>query len=476
MAFDPLPSPGSFTASLLDIERRLANLDTSLRALRFPASSADGNLNVTADGLVEVASVQIKPAAPAVVTPDLAALAASLLALANQAFTAAGARAAADTATTTSAFNLLNLCVPNGPMPNFAGFQDAAAALIAEEPAIAQRIGALVFTGTSGTVSATVDGTLRVTSLTIGALPDFLPALEQDVAIAINRARFGARDGIDRRIRDNVDSVPGNAVTLLNTCLYARGALHVDDRVKVVKQDGTFATIVNAGGSGDTNVGADAKVGDVFSRAPVMLRDRSQVNGSVKTNATITRQTNTVVTGAVVENGFIQVPNLSFSVTFPTSNQGPLDLQPTTPVTVKTISPGAWSSVSIKNTATLQVSTGTYFFDSLGVESGGKLSLDSKAGQVIIHVRNGFTFRGTLVERTGTKPRLFVGSFGTVMVTIGAPFTGTIVAPDGLIDLASVPITGPQHAGAFFGKDITIHQDNTVTFIPFTGVPVLNTF
>jgi DNA-binding protein YbaB len=476
MAFDPLPSPSSFTATLLDLERRLANLDTSLRALRFPATSADGNLNVTADGLVDVASVQIKPAA--VATPDPVALAGSLLTLANQAFTAAGTRAASDTATATAAFNLLGLCVPNGPMPNFAGFQDAAAALVAEQPVIAQRIAALLFTGISGTVTAAVDGTLRITSLTIGALPDFLPALEQDVAIAINRARAAARDGVDRRTRDAVDSVPGNSVTLPSLCIYARGALHIDDRVKVVKQGGgTFAAIANAGGTGDTNIGADAKVGDVWSRSPVTLRDRSQVNGSIKTSSTITRQNATVVTGAVVQNGLIQVPNLNLSVTFP-ANQGVLDLEPTTPPTVKTIKPGAWAAVSVKSTATLQLSTGTYFFDSLDVEPGGKLSLDSKAGQVIIYMRNGLIFRGTIVERTAPAPRLFIGSLGTVTATVGAPFTGTLVAPDALIDLATVPniTAGPFHTGAFFGKDITVHQDNTIICVPFSGLPVLNTF
>jgi hypothetical protein len=416
-----------------------------------------------------------------VVTPDLVALAASLLALANQAFTSANAAASSNAATATGAFNLMGLCVPNGAMPNFAGFQDTANALIAEEPAIAGRIAALQFSGTSGGVNATVDGTLRVTGLLITVLPDFLPALEQDVANAINRARFGARDGIDRRIRDTIDGVGPSSVALKDLCLYARGALHIADRAQIQNGNSAFAPIANAGGSGDTNIGDNAQVGDIWSRSPITLRGRAHVNGSIRTNSTVTHPVNpdtTVVTGTVVESGFIQIPNLNMlPVTFPPA-QGAIDLQPVTPPkppNVLNIKPGSWSSVSVKNTATLGLQTGTYFFDSLDIETGGTLALDSKGGQVIVWLRlNGLIFRGKIVEKTALAPRLFIGIFGVTQATISAPFTGTVVAPDSSLIIDST--ASPGHAGSFFAKDITVQPDNKISWIPFTGVPILNTF
>src|ERR1041384_6187409 len=150
MAFDPLPSPASFVSTVLDIEHRMAALEAQLRGLSFPAGTAPKPV-VAANGMVEVTTVsipgpQIKTIA-ATGQPDLVDLASRLLTLANQAFTQANTAAASQCATTTGGFNLLGLCVPNGPLPNFAGFQDTANALIAEEPAIAARVAAMRFTG-----------------------------------------------------------------------------------------------------------------------------------------------------------------------------------------------------------------------------------------------------------------------------------------------------------------------------------------
>ena len=63
------------------------------------------------------------------------------------------------------------------------------------------------------------------------------------------------------------------------------------DRVKVKKQDGTFAPVVNAG-STRTNIGADRQVGDMWSRAAVELRDRGTVNGNLRTMSTLTLDAN----------------------------------------------------------------------------------------------------------------------------------------------------------------------------------------
>ena len=52
---------------------------------------------------------------------------------------------------------------------------------------------------------------------------------------------------------------------------------------------------------------------------------------------------------------------------------------------------------------------------------------------------------------------------------LGAPFTGTLVALDALVDFATVG--APGHTGAFYAKDITVQPDNTIIHFPFTGPP-----
>jgi DNA-binding protein YbaB len=481
MPFDPLPSPSTFVTAVLDIERRLGLLEAQLRANAFNAGTAP-NLVVTANGMIEVTAVSIPEPAitkiPATGQYDRVDLANRLITLVNQAFGAAHTSSAAQCATTTGPFNLLGLCVPNGPFPNFAGFQDTATALIAQKPAIAAQIAAMRFTGQAGTVTAVVTGTLSVASLTIGSIPEHLPVLERDVADAINRARRAADGGIDKGI-ENPTTAPPKA-TMNGLCLYAHGNLRVADRVQLLGAGGTFGAVANNAG-GFTDIGVDAIIGDVWSRAPVTLRDRAKVNGSVRSTQSVTPATSPgpggqIVTGQIVANGFIVVPNLNFTVTFG-ANQGPIHLdpgQPPQPV-VRAINPGAWGAVTVKSQCTLQLKTGTYRFESLDLQPQGVLSLDSKNGQVLIHVKTGtLIFRGSIAERPGGSPKLFMSFHGTNGVFLEAPFIGTFVAPDAPLTLSTV--NAPGHKGAFFAKDVNVEpiQPNVpVTFVPFSGTPSL---
>jgi hypothetical protein len=433
--------------------------------------------------MVEVTAVAIPPSAINTVAatgqPDLVDLASRLVTLVNQAFTAANTAAAAQCATTAGAFNLLGLCVPNGPLPNYANFQDTAAALIAEQPAIAAKVAAMRFTGQAGSVTAVVTGTLSVASLTIASLPSHLPVLEQDVADAINRARRAGDAGVDKGIQNPSADPP--KVTLTGLCFHAHGNLSIGNNVKIVGTTaGTFAAVANASGGGTTALGTDIQVGDVWSRAPVTIADRTIVNGSVRSNLAITPATfpgpgGQNVTGQAAANSVIVVPALDFNVTFPTQNQGPIDLDPGHPPTTRAINPGAWGDVTVKTGCELQLKTGTYTFTSLDLETNGKISLDSKNGQVLIHVKGNLIWRGLLTERTGTTPKLFMSCFATnppaSPISLEAPFRGTFVAPNASVTLA--PLAAPGFTGAFFAKDITVQPNQTITFIPHGGTPPL---
>jgi DNA-binding protein YbaB len=469
MAFDPLPTPASLQNAILTIERQMGVLEAQLRAKTYNGASADQKLKATVNGAIEVTSIFIDDSLKT--DANLAALGPSLVPIANQAMNAAHAQSALDVKTGATAFNLLNICTPTGTYPNFAGFAEAAASLTAEKPAIDARLAARQFQGQAGDVTAIVNGMLNVVSIAIARLPEHLPVLDTDVADAINRALSAGKPLIDGTIGTVIDTVDTNVITLPAICVYAHGNMQLADRVKVKKQDGTFAPVVNAG-TVQTNVGADAQVGDVWSRAPVVLRDRCKVTGSVRSMSTVTRQSATVVTGSVIENGFIQVPNLNLSVTFPGTNQGNKTVAPNGQLT---LAPGAYADVIVNAGATLFLSGGTYFMNNLTVEPGAKLSCTSQTTQVTVYVKLGFIFRGSIIEKNSTaRPKFFLGCFGTSLIPIEAPYTGTLVAPDAPVKLGTVG--APGHTGAFYVKDLTVDPDNTIVHFPFSGPPSLGTF
>ena len=472
MAFDPLPAPSTFANAILAIENQLAALDARLATLTFSAQSADKNVTIVVDASIEIVSVTISPTLLTGTTAvTLTALAATLVTVVNQALVAAHTRAASEAATAAAAFSLQGVCAPNAAMPNYAGFAQAAAALTAQEPAIDARVAALQFPGQVGVASAVASGHLDVVSLTIARLPDYLPSLATDVGNAINQALGSAKQLVDTTIGGTIDNLPANVVKMTDLCLYARDTIQFNDRSKLVgSTSGTFAAMANAG-NGVTHLGNDAQVGNVWSRAPVTLADRTHVNGFIKTNQTLTQGNADVITGAISQNSFLQLPTFGFSVTFPTTNSGAVTVQPNTQ---QTLAPGSFGALIVNSGATLSLSTGTYFFTSFDSESNATISCSSGSGQVVVYVSGNVIFRGKTIEKTGGRPKFFMGAFGTSTIAVVGPFTGVLAAPQAQITLNTV--AAPGHSGAFFAKDLQIDPDNTITWFAFSGTPSLGTF
>jgi DNA-binding protein YbaB len=472
MAFDPLPSPSSFATAIATIENQLGALDTLLATFTFTAKSSDGKITIVADASIAIDSITIDSSLLTGSTAvSLTTLASSIVTVANQALALAHTKAISQIATSVAAFNLQGVCVAGGAQPNFAGFAPAAASLTAEEPAIDQAVAARQFTAQLGVATAVASGHLDVVSLTISSLPDYLPKLATDAGVAINKALQSTKGLVDGTITGVVDGLPTSTVKMTDLCLYSRNAIAFNNAAKLVgSTPGTFAAMANAG-SGQTSLSTDIQVGNVWSRGPVTLADRGQVNGFIKTNQTVTRGNNTVVTGTITQNGFVQLPNFGFSVTFPGTNSGAVTLPPNTP---KTLAPGSYAALVVNAGSTLSLSTGTYFFTSFDIESGGTISCSSTGGQVIVYVSGSVIYRGRIVEKTGGRPKFFMGAFGTGSIPLGGPFTGTLAAPSAQIVLNTV--AAPGHSGAFFGQDIQVDPNQTITWFPFSGTPSLGTF
>jgi len=471
MAFDPLPAPSSLAGAILTIENQLSALDATLAGIKFTAQSADTKVTVVVDAAIEVVSITIDKTLLTGPSVNLTTLASTIVTVTNQALAAAHTRAASEAATATAAFNLMGICVPNGAFPNYAGFAEAATSLQAEKPAIDQRNAARQFTGQVGLATAVANGNLDVVSVTISGVPDYLPAVGADVGAAINQALRSTKTLVDSSISGVVDTLNTNVVKFTDLCLYARDAIAFNDSAKLVgTQAGSFAAMGNAG-SAQTSLGVSAQVGNIWSRAPVTIGNSAKVTGFVKSNGSVTLGAGATVTGTISQQTFIQLPNFGFSVTFPGTNSGNITVAPNT---TKTLAPGSYAALLVNAGATLFLSTGTYYFTSFDIESNATISCTSGSGQVVVYVSGAVIYRGKTIEKTGGRPKFFLGAFGTATIALGGPFTGTIAAPNAQITLNTVAPAG--HSGAFFGKALQIDPNQTVTWVAFGGTPSLGTF
>jgi DNA-binding protein YbaB len=466
IVFDPLPSAASLQPALTTIEQQLGALDALLRGRAFNAASADQKLKVTVNGALEVTSVTIDPTATNPATPQTVGTA--LVAVVNQAITAAQGQTPTDVKNAVTNMNLVNICTPGGQFPGYAGFPEAAAVFAAEKPVLDSRVAARTFQGRSGDVTATVNGQFQLVSLTVTRIPDMVPVLAADVLRALNGAISAAMGLTDATVALQVDALSANSPTYADVCLYARGKLQLADGVVVKTGGNVGAPVANAGNNG-TTLGLNTRTGNVWSWATVTLKTTSRVEGFVKTAQTYSATGSPVVTGGVSQGVFFVLPELSLVPTFPSQNQGSITVANGQ---TKTLAPGNYDSVTVNSGGTLKLSTGTYFINICDLQAGGTTIVTSTAGRVVVHVRGLLKITHQIKSSTSAPPNLLMGSYGLEVVRVAAPYKGTLIAPGAEINLSPAN----AHEGSFFGKDITTAVNTTVTFVPYTGTPLLGTF
>ncbi len=117
----------------------------------------------------------------------------------------------------------------------------------------------------------------------------------------------------------------------------------------------------------------------------------------------------------------------------------------------------------VKANTVLTLSTGNYYFDSLYNE--GTIKLNTTNGPVRLYIANTFLYTGKFIDLDERlKSDLFIGYFGTAELHINASLVGTIIAPNAKLTLSSA---SAGYKGAFYAKDVEVHQDNVVTYLPF---------
>lgn len=242
-----------------------------------------------------------------------------------------------------------------------------------------------------------------------------------------------------------------------NVALYASGDLKLDDRTKLTG----WTTSANAG-TGTTDIGASANVGDVLSKANVTVRSSATVNGMVRTEGTLTTQAGAMLLGgSQAHTAPLGLPALAWSVTFPAATGGDVRLEPGAPA--RSIAPGSYGAVVLKSNTTLTLSTGTYFMDSLDIEPGAILRLNQTAGAVLIHVHTSLVYRSAITVQGGGQPDVLLAYFGTAATFLEAPLTGAVIAPNATLTIGPT-IGGAAYVGTFFAKSIETRPDTTFQF------------
>jgi hypothetical protein len=254
-------------------------------------------------------------------------------------------------------------------------------------------------------------------------------------------------------------------VSIFDTPLFATNSLHLADRVTVTNPRGQPSDVVNSG-TQTTHLGVDVKTGNVWSKGPVFAAERARVDGCLATGGTLTRQNNVVITGMLSENQTLALPSLS-SIVPPTPTFGTTNVM-VEPNTTRTLAPGAYGNLHVKTGGTLALSNGTYRGVSLTIEPNGTVRLNHGTGRVTLQLRDGLTVRGRFLNSSGAATRAYAIFYGTGTAWIQAPFSGTVIAPQGKIVLATV---SGDHNGSFFAKNVEVQAGAIVKHWPYDAVP-----
>lgn len=209
--------------------------------------------------------------------------------------------------------------------------------------------------------------------------------------------------------------------------LFTRGDLRLSDRVAIGG---------NAGSVGNVALGVESRIaGDLVAGGTIQQADRSSVSGSVVRNS----------------------PQIDFSL--PSFTMGNQDYVLNSEDT-KSLVPGNYGALTLNSRSMLHLSTGTYTFASLNVNSWSTVSFACMDGPVKIYVKDAVNLgdHSTLLRDCADVPGnfwLFVRNGG---VNLGPDnlFRMRVVAPDASVTVGS----RVEFHGSIWARQINVEPDS----------------
>ncbi len=253
-------------------------------------------------------------------------------------------------------------------------------------------------------------------------------------------------------------NVPISAVTLSGS-----DKITIDDRSTIGASDGL--TVLASGGPSRSEFGAGVNAyADIFSHGDVdFLRSQSHVSGNLTTSGTVLRQDNVVVEGTVSEAAPLRFSSTAWAVQWPEEEGSDISLPPQSPN--MDVAPGNYDSVQIFSRATVSLTSGTYYINSLVVEPEAHLRVNTTAGPVIIYVKDTLRLNVGLERIAGPRGQVLFGYLGQQPALFEEAIVGSVVAPNSTIELRR-PASGLPFEGSFFGKAVHVFSDATVNHLP----------
>lgn len=222
-----------------------------------------------------------------------------------------------------------------------------------------------------------------------------------------------------------------------------------------------LAAIGNVG-SGNTEVLPKARVGQISSEGPVLVRSGARVGGDIRSIAGVWTQPDAVVSGRTE-----QLPSLGpwhhtvRTVSFPVSASNHVTAKPGS---VVPLAPGSYGKVSVTPGATLAVRAGTYTFEELDVGPTAVVSIDNSAGPVLLDVRVALALRGAVAPMDKDRSNVLVTFAGSGAVHIAAPIRAALLAPHASVKIAASTGT---FTGALAAHDVHLADGLSFEHEPF---------
>ena len=201
-------------------------------------------------------------------------------------------------------------------------------------------------------------------------------------------------------------------------------------------------------------------IGNLTAVDKIKIDKKNTIDGDVTAGGDVELKGNATVTGTVTENAAVDplpLPDLSFSAggseIFVDKNR------------TLTLAPGTYGDLKVEINATLNLSSGEYFFAQAEFKKRAVLSVDVSGGPVTINVVSDVKFeKETEVQIVplgeAGSPFLRINTLDDVTIKKDARILGTVVAPEGNLTI--------EKKGYFRGlacaKQIEVKKDGTMLF------------
>jgi hypothetical protein len=195
--------------------------------------------------------------------------------------------------------------------------------------------------------------------------------------------------------------------------------------------------------------------GNIVARSDVELWPESFVGGHVTATGSVSVDPSAVVSGTVSQGADLPpIPPIT-PVSF-TVQAGEQDVW-VAPDAVRTLDPGSYGRLTVREGGTLRLRAGHYIFERIQVEQGSRIEFDLGAGATVVDVAESAVFSDEVVMAINSQVGdaagiLFRVAGDEVNLRKGGTYLGTYLAPNAYVHLGQ----DTALTGALYGRWVKV--------------------